>query len=298
MTSAPRSLARSAAVATAAAALMTAGLAGVAASPASAVSGYVTAWTPGTYTWTVPAGVTQISVKAYGAQGGGVADFGDGVGGHGAELVATVPVTPGQVITYVVGGQPTVAQARLGGYGGGGNGAEAFFGRGSGGGGASSVSVGTTPLVVAGGGGGAAKDGVNGGDSGHMGGSLAGLSATNGRGGLPGIPPGAMSTPGGDDAPWACGTRRDGVADQPGAPGQGGTGGGQPETWINHGGGGGGGGYYGGAGGGGASYCAASGETAAGGGGGGGSSYVAPQVTATAFSDGYQSGNGAIVIQY
>ena len=84
MTSAPPFLARAAA-ATAAAALMTAGLAGVAASPASAVSGYVTAWTPGTYTWTVPAGVTQISVKAYGAQGGGVADFGDGVGGHGAE---------------------------------------------------------------------------------------------------------------------------------------------------------------------------------------------------------------------
>ena len=104
---APRSIARSAAVATASAALMTAGLVGYAASPASAYQGVITVWTPGTYTWTVPAGVTQISVKAYGAQGGGVAEFGQGIGGHGAEVKAIVPVTPGQVITYVVGAQPS-----------------------------------------------------------------------------------------------------------------------------------------------------------------------------------------------
>ena len=298
---APRSIARSAAVATASAALMTAGLVGYAASPASAYQGVVTAWTPGTYTWTVPAGVTQISVKAYGAQGGGVAEFGQGVGGHGAEVRAIVPVTPGQVITYVVGAQPVNPNPRAGGYGGGGAGADAFFGRGAGGGGASYVSVGSSPLVVAGGGGGAADNGVNGGDSGQMGGSLAGLNVANGRGGLPGLPPGAMNTPGGDAAGLGadCRYREDGVDGEPGASFQGGAGGGRADTYENYGGGGGGGGYYGGAGGGGGAYCAFwEAEHAAAGGGGGGSSYVKSGATQVAHTDGYQSGNGAVVIQY
>ncbi len=249
----------------------------------------------------MPAGVTQISVKAYGAQGGGVAEFGQGVGGHGAEVRAIVPVTPGQVITYVVGAQPVNPNPRAGGYGGGGAGADAFFGRGAGGGGASYVSVGSSPLVVAGGGGGAADNGVNGGDSGQMGGSLAGLDVANGRGGLPGIPPGAMNTPGGDAAGLGadCRYREDGVDGEPGASFQGGAGGGRADTYENYGGGGGGGGYYGGAGGGGGAYCAFwEAEHAAAGGGGGGSSYVRSGATQVTHTDGYQSGNGAVVIQY
>jgi len=240
----PRAVARSAALAIATGALMTAGLVGYAASPASAYQGVMTVWTPGTYTWTVPAGVTQISVKAYGAQGGGVTDFGQGTGGHGAEVKAIVPVTPGQVITYVVGAQTVNPNPRAGGYGGGGAGADSFFGNGAGGGGASYLSVSTTPLVVAGGGGGAADNGVNGGDSGHPGGSLRGVNVANGMGGRPGIPPGATSTPGGDAAGLGadCHYREDGVAGQPGASFQGGAGGGRADTYENYGGAGGGGG--------------------------------------------------------
>lgn len=292
-----RSIAGSAAVVTAAAALMTAGLADFDAAPASAET-ETTYTTPGTYTWTVPTGVTRISVKVYGAQGGGVAAFGQGTGGHGAMVTALVPVTPGQTLTYVVGGQPTTASSRLGGYGGGGNGADAFFGRGAGGGGASSIYVGTTALVVAGGGGGAAEDGVKGGDSGRMGGTLRAASSANGMGGERGLLNAVATTPGGNKAVLGCPTGVDGVAGQPGSAGQGGEGGGFAEAYTNHGGGGGGGGYVGGAGGGGAAMCAASGETAAGGGGGGGSSYVAPWATAAAVTDGYESGNGAIVIAY
>jgi hypothetical protein len=284
----------------AAAALTTAGAVGFAASPASAYSGVVNATTPGTYTWTVPAGVTSITVKAYGAQGGGVAEFGQGVGGHGAEVRATVAVTPGQVITYVVGAKPTVATNMLGGSGGGGNGAEAFMGRGAGGGGATYLSVGSTPLVVAGAGGGA-SEGVNGGDSGHMGGSLRAFGSAYGMGGLPGTPDGAGVTPGGSSAGLGadCRYRENGVAGQPGSSFQGGAGGGRADTYENYGGGGGGGGYYGGAGGGGGAYCAFwQAEHAAAGGGGGGSSYVVSGATSVALTDGFQSGNGAIVFQY
>jgi len=300
MSSKIRTILRRGAVTTAAAALLAVGLVDFEAAPASAYQGVVTAWTPGTYTWTVPEGVTQISVKTYGAQGGGVAEFGDGVGGHGAWLEALVPVTAGQVLTYVVGGQPVNPNPRAGGYGGGGAGADAFFGRGAGGGGASYVSLGTAPLVVAGGGGGAAN-GVDGGDSGQVGGSLAGSSIANGRGGLPGTPPGAMHTPGGVASGLGadCRYREDGVAGAPGASFQGGAGGGRSDTYENYGGGGGGGGYYGGAGGGGGAYCAFwDAEHAAAGGGGGGSSYVAKDVELTLFEDGQESGNGAVVIQY
>ena len=290
------------AVLTAAAALLATGLVEFESAPAEAFDGSVTATVPGTYTWTVPAGVTQISIEAYGAQGGGIVEMGQGVGGRGAEVKAVVPVSPGQVITYVVGAHPL---HRAGGIGGGGDGSDAYLGPGAGGGGASWVKIGSTPLVVAGGGGGAALGGVNGGDSGHMGGSLRYVSTASGMGGLPGSSPGAMNTPGGDKAGLAsdCRYRSNGVAGQPGSSFQGGAGGGQPESDvnvdINYGGGGGGGGYRGGAGGGGGAYCAAwEGETAAAGGGGGGISYVDSHAVAHLLTEGFQSGDGAVVIQY
>jgi hypothetical protein len=205
------------------------------------------------------------------------------------------------VITYVVGAQPVNPDPRAGGYGGGGAGSDAFFGSGAGGGGASYVSVGTTPLLVAGGGGGAAGNGVNGGDSGHMGGSLRNVSSAAGMGGLPGIAPGYGTTSGGDSAGLGadCHYKENGVVGQPGSSFQGGAGGGLADTYENFGGGGGGGGYYGGAGGGGGAYCAFwQAEHAAAGGGGGGSSYVKSGATQLTLTDGYQAGNGAIVIQY
>lgn len=92
-------------------------------------------------TWTVPAGVTLITVDASGGQGGS-SGFG---GGLGAQLTASLAVTPLENLNVLVGGQ-------------GGDGFE--FSAGSGGGG---TFVYTSPdqvgiLVVAGGGGGAASN--------------------------------------------------------------------------------------------------------------------------------------------
>ena len=62
--------------------------------------------TPGTYTFTVPSGVT--SVQASGVGGGGGGGFGrstkPGGGGAGAGVCSrTIPVTPGEVLTVIVG---------------------------------------------------------------------------------------------------------------------------------------------------------------------------------------------------
>lgn len=61
--------------------------------------------TPGTYTWTVPAGVTSISVAGIGGGGGGSQKSSGGWGGWGGQLkfVNNFPVTPGDVYTVVVG---------------------------------------------------------------------------------------------------------------------------------------------------------------------------------------------------
>ncbi len=62
--------------------------------------------TPGAGTWTVPAGVTEIVVEAWGGGGCGgntTAQGGKGGGGGGAYSRSRLPVTPGQSIPYVVG---------------------------------------------------------------------------------------------------------------------------------------------------------------------------------------------------
>ncbi|HEY3478372.1 MAG TPA: hypothetical protein VGL02_05655, partial [Streptomyces sp.] len=63
-------------------------------------------------TFTVPDGVTQLTVTAIGAGGGGggdsvqpgVASWGGGGGGGGAIVQCMLPVSPGQVFTVSVGG--------------------------------------------------------------------------------------------------------------------------------------------------------------------------------------------------
>lgn len=92
-------------------------------------------------TYTVPAGVTSISIEAKGAQGGTSTVA---TGGRGASMKGNFVVTPGQVIRVLVGQQaPTIASG-------------SFVG-GGGGGGTFVVDQSTNqPLVVAGGGGGAA----------------------------------------------------------------------------------------------------------------------------------------------
>ena len=103
--------------------------------------------------WTVPAGVTEVRVAAWGAQGD-AADAGlSDRGGRGGFAEATLAVTPGEVLRVFVGG---AGVDRSGGFNGGGTGGSTG---GGGGGGASDVRQGGVALadrvVVAGGGGGA-----------------------------------------------------------------------------------------------------------------------------------------------
>jgi glycine rich protein/type IX secretion system substrate protein len=124
---------------------------------------------PGVYTYTVPVGVTYLTVDMAGAQGGySTSSFGSG--GLGGRMQCVLNVTPGQMLNVYVGGQGGSApRGGAGGPGlnGGGNGGASA----GGGGGSSDIRMSGTALsnrvVVAGaGGGGAAILGDPGGDGG------------------------------------------------------------------------------------------------------------------------------------
>lgn len=235
-------------------------------------------------TWTVPAGVTQVTLDAFGAQGG----YELAQGGQGGRATAMVTVTPGTTLTIVVGGvghSPWFGEGAGGGYNGGGNGGAPtgwpaeFYG--SGGGGASDVRIGGTDLthrvIVAGGGGGAADTfGPSGTGSGGAGGALSG-----GTGGTSntdcGLSPSCAPSGG-------AGGNQDGTTGS-GQLGQGSNGADNTIYWFfsGVGSGGGGGGYYGGAGG------------SAGTGGGGGSGFGP---AGTVFATGVRTGNGQVVVSY
>lgn len=70
--------------------------------------------TPGSYTWTVPAGVTAISAVAIGGGGGGSQKITGGTGGTGGSLqyVNQIPVTPGDEYTVVIGSGGTTGGAQ------------------------------------------------------------------------------------------------------------------------------------------------------------------------------------------
>ncbi len=113
--------------------------------------------------FTVPSGVTKITVAADGASGAG-STFRHMKGGKGGLVKATIPVTSGETLAIFVGGEGGKSSAigGRGGFNGGGNGgvtgSESANG-GNGGGGGSDVRENGTGLanriVVAGGGGGA-----------------------------------------------------------------------------------------------------------------------------------------------
>ena len=86
-------------------------------------------------TFTIPSGVTNITIIAAGGKGG---DGNGGTGGFGARLQGDFSVSPGQVLTIVVGDQ-----------------GQKYHNAGGGGGGTGSI-INGTPLIIAGGGGGAA----------------------------------------------------------------------------------------------------------------------------------------------
>lgn len=102
--------------------------------------------------WTVPEGVTHVDITTQGA--GGYFDS-DSDGGFGARVEGTIPVTPGDEFTLVVGG---AGELSVGGFNGGGDGGEGLR-PGGGGGGATSVAVNGELVQIAGGGGGQSYSG-------------------------------------------------------------------------------------------------------------------------------------------
>lgn len=223
--------------------------------------------TAGTYSVTVPPGVTSVTITAVGGTGGSVPlgciyqgfycflYYGGGTGGAGAVVTATVAVVPSSVLTV------TVAQNAGTGAGSGGDAGSGPLTNGASGGGASAVYEGLSPLVVAAGGGGAGASlntPANGGAAGQAGQPNSGCTAGGAGSQTTGGSAGTCAAAGG--VPF------DVTAATPGGLGNGGNGGSAGFGDAVVGGGGGGGGYYGG---GGSSF----------GGAGGGSSYPEADVT-------------------
>ncbi|MEL7376519.1 MAG: HYR domain-containing protein, partial [Bacteroidota bacterium] len=209
-------------------------------------------------TWTVPDGVSKITVEAWGAEGGGT----QGTPGKGAFIRGDLAVTPGQQFKILVG------QKSPSGNGGGGG---TFF-----------TTLADEPLIIAGGGGGfgnlgddPSKDGQTGTD----GGDGAGTGGTAGSGGLSLRSGGGLLTNGAQGGQAFVNGGAGGVVGGQ----QGGFGGGGAGTGTTRGGGGG--GYSGGGGG-----------TDTGGSGGGGGSFNAG--TNQMATGGLNEGDGQLVISW
>ncbi len=260
--------------------------------------------TGGVQTYTVPAGITEITYTIAGAAGANGATGGNnsagGNGGLGAVATGTLTVTPGEVLNLFVGGQ---GQGAVGGYNGGGAGGNQLAG---GGGGASDIRRNglalTDRILTAGGGGGGGRGGCDpavafGGNGGNAdaNGSNGGDAPTSG--GVAGGGFGGVAATGGAAGIGCSGFL--GAVGAAGSSGQGGNGGnGQTCCCFGSpsipGGGGGGGGFIGGAGGGGGSAgtTGCSGNDKGGGGGGAGGTTDATG----AFIDYTNTGNGYIII--
>ena len=261
--------------------------------------------------FTVPDGVSAVSVDLFGAEGGSAAGYvapnppSDGApGGLGGETRATLAVSPGQTLQLTTGaaGIPGTSRhgeyARPGGYGHGSGGGGAHGGGGSGGGGSEVRDGGAVRVLVAGGGGGAGNGGplLHGGDGGGpvgadggQGGGPEGSGVAGGGGtrsaagaGSPNSALGGPGVAGGDTDP------NTGLPN-PGSGGPGGNGG-----RGGNGGGGGGGGYFGGAGGSGGGNPG----NLPGAGGGGGSGFAAPTATDVLLAQGVNHGNGRVIVSF
>jgi uncharacterized repeat protein (TIGR01451 family) len=256
-------------------------------------------------TYTVPAGVTELTITALGAQGASGTGTVGGSGAAGGQASGTLVVVPGQILNIYVGG---AASGQTGGYNGGGLGGSLVgpnqaggTGNGGGGGGATDVRVGGTTLgdrvIVAGGGGGGGAMGCEALYTGGNGGAGGGLAGTNGVD----SPNGGGGAGGTIGAGGAAGIGCGGFLGTAGlANGEGGHGQACCCFSIPHipAGGGGGGGFVtgGGGGGGSAGTVGCSGNDKGGGGGGaGGSSYIGG-VTAGTILDGVNAGDGMVII--
>ena len=184
--------------------------------PGVGISGDVTLTTPGTYIWVCPQGVTQVHVKCYGGGGAGgnsqhrgLPFVNGGAGGGGGAFAErlTVPVTPGNTYTIVVG--TAGSQGSPGSDGG----ASSFTGDSGvhviavgghaanqdtkGTGGAAGSSTGDVGHVFSGGDGGAGTQTAN---SGGAGGGASGDGAGAGANGSDSIPGTNAGQPGGTGA--------------------------------------------------------------------------------------------------
>ena len=251
-----------------------------AASAGAATTATSTFTTLGQSTFTVPAGVTSVTINAIGAAGGGCTGV---AGGEGASVTATVAVSPGDQLLVGVGGAGGPCSAGgAGGVGGGGaGGAGSSASPSSGGGGASLVWTSQASpsfpgglLVVAGAGGGSANRA-----QGPPAVTLVPRAATGRT--VEGAEPAhsRRAAPAGLRVPAHRRAFR-------GSFGVGGAGGHSVPSGFTTGGGGGGGGYFGGGGGGGSATIGA-------GAGGGGSSFVA--AGASAVSGPTVTGAGSMV---
>jgi gliding motility-associated-like protein len=219
-------------------------------------------------TFTVPAGVTKITIDTRGASGG---NTGAKVGGKGARMVGDFTVTPGQVLKVLVGGTGSTGSYAAGG-----------------GGGTFVTDNSNNPLCIAGGGGGANSSanidgnpglttttggGYNGGTNGNGGGQQYGSGGggllTNGTASGYGNP--GQSFLNGGAGGTACGSA-----------GAGGFGGGAGGEWCYVGSAGAGGGYSGGG-----------GQSGAGNGGG-----SFNNGTNQSNTQGYNTGNGSVVFSW
>lgn len=216
------------------------------------------AYTGANQSFTVPAGVTSLTVKAWGAGG---ASNNARVGGAGGYSSGTIAVTAGQTYTIVVGGGGSMASGASGGAGGFGGGAsggnDESDSHAGGGGGYSGiflgiVAQGNAKLVAGGGGGGSGRA------AGGAGGGASGNAGSIGCSGSPAAGGGTQSS--GGASPGVNGAAAGSAL--------GGGGGGSYLTNYIYAGGGGGGGYFGGAG------AAANDVVWCEGGGGGGSGYA------------------------
>jgi hypothetical protein len=227
--------------------------------------------------WTVPAGVSALTVDVAAARGGW---GGVGMGGWGGRVEATLSVSEGALLGIYVGGAGGDGTRCIPCWGGGpgwnGGGGQAVYGwfPYGGGGGGSDIRLGGSGLehrvLVAGGGGG--NTNFTGVTPGHGGGLVGGsggfvVAGTNGQGGTQSAG-GAAGCNGSN-----CGTA--------GALGQGGN------TGTGAAGGAGGGGFYGGGGG------------VDQGAGGGGSNYAdALLCSSVTHTQGFQNGNGYVILSF
>ena len=241
-------------------------------------------YTSATETWIVPPCVTTIEITAAGAEGGG------NYGGNGAIVTGTFTVNPGDVLEINVGGAGSCPN---GGFNGGAIGASANNAANGacGGGGASDVRVVdyqlTDRIIVAGGGGGmgGGSTDANGGDGGCTNGETGDSPFGEGGGGA------SQNNGGNAGPPWPDAIWLEGNSGEVGSLANGGNGATDPCYNLGPGGGGGG-GYYGGGGGGSDCYDL---PPLGGGGGGGGSSLFPTNGSCT---QGSNSGNGYVTINY